>query len=111
MARYGWPNAIENEEGKLCSSAEEYFDGPFFDHEGIHAYTHSNRLVNQCNLGNFLHSNFIPDRSFADRVTSLEEGEKELFLSFMKDMLAWLPEDRKVARELAEHPFLRLTRR
>lgn len=44
---------------------------------------------------------------------SLEESEKvvqrkgkELFLSFMKGMLQWRPEDRKTARQLLEDPWL-----
>lgn len=56
----------------------------------------------------FLHNDLIPDRNLADTLPSLEEKEKENFLSFVKLMLAWHPEERRTARELAEHPFLRL---
>ena len=51
----------------------------------------------------------IPDRKLEDMLpSSLEEEEKEGFLSFAKEMLVWLPEERKTARELAKHPFLRV---
>jgi hypothetical protein len=41
-----------------------------------------------------------------DTVPSLKGEEKELFLSFARDMLTWVPAERKSARELIEHPFL-----
>ncbi|OAX80504.1 CMGC/SRPK protein kinase [Emergomyces africanus] len=89
-----WPKPIKKQEdGKLCTSAGEYFGGPFFDKDG-----------------KYLYEDLIPDRKLADTIPSrlLEEGDKEGFLSFVKMMLAWRPEERKTARELAEHPFLQL---
>lgn len=59
-------------------------------------------------LGTFLYENLIPNRKLADTLCSLEDREREDFLSFVTLMLAWLPEDRKTARELAGHPFLQL---
>lgn len=55
-----------------------------------------------------MHSELIPDRKLADTVHSLKAKEKEGFLSFAKMMLAWLPEERKTACELIEHPFLQV---
>lgn len=34
MAQYKWPEAIENEAGKLCWNATEFFGGLFFNEEG-----------------------------------------------------------------------------
>ncbi|KAK9235618.1 kinase-like domain-containing protein [Lipomyces kononenkoae] len=91
MLGYKWPEPVKKEDGKVCESAEQYFGGPFFDEDG-----------------KFLHDDLIPDRKLADTLPSLEEKESENFLSFVKMMLAWQPEERKTARELMEHPFLRL---
>ena len=60
-------------------------------------------------IGKFLYEDLIPDRKLEDMLpSSLEEEEKEGFLSFAKEMLIWLPEERKTARELAKHPFLQV---
>jgi serine/threonine protein kinase len=56
--------------------------------------------------GEFLYDDLIPTRKLEDTVPSLETGDKEAFLSFIRQMLTWLPEERKTARELMEHPFL-----
>ncbi|KAK7414462.1 hypothetical protein QQX98_006648 [Neonectria punicea] len=40
----------------------------------------------------------------AERV--LDGRNKDMFLSFVRGMLAWRPEDRKTARELLEDPWL-----
>ncbi|KAJ5212603.1 uncharacterized protein N7498_004249 [Penicillium cinerascens] len=90
MSGYQWPECVKNVEGVTCENAEKYFGGPFFDHNG-----------------KFLYEELIPDRKLTDILPLLEEKEKENFLSFAKMMLAWLPEERKTARELMEHPFLR----
>ena len=62
-------------------------------------------------IGKFLHEDLIPDRNLADTLLLLEEKQRESFLSFAKMMLAWLPEERKTARELAEHPFFQITKK
>jgi serine/threonine protein kinase len=49
----------------------------------------------------------IPSRSLADTAPFLEEEDPEAFLSFVRQMLTWLPEKRKTARELMDHPFLK----
>ncbi|OJZ91405.1 hypothetical protein ASPFODRAFT_41845 [Aspergillus luchuensis CBS 106.47] len=36
----------------------------------------------------------------------LTGDEKELFLAFITSMLKWMPEERKTAKQLLEHPFL-----
>ena len=37
---------------------------------------------------------------------SLKGKDKQLFLDFVSQMLQWLPEERKTAKELLEHPWL-----
>ena len=57
----------------------------------------------------FLYDDLIPARNLEDIVPSaVEEEERHSFLSFIRAMLTWLPEERKTARELIEHPFLKL---
>lgn len=34
MSEQKWPQPVANDTGKLCNSAREFFDGPFFDAEG-----------------------------------------------------------------------------
>ena len=58
-------------------------------------------------LGKFLHEEFLPARTTEDTVPSLEANERDAFLSFVRGMLTWLPEERKPARQLMEDPFLK----
>ncbi|GAA88019.1 hypothetical protein AKAW_06133 [Aspergillus luchuensis IFO 4308] len=81
---------LRNPEGKLCNSPAEWFDGPFFDENG-----------------EFLHKHLIPEnQTLEDTVTCLKGTEKDEFLAFARNILQWLPEDRKTAKELAEDPYL-----
>lgn len=58
-------------------------------------------------VGEFLYSELVqPDRRLEDTVTELEGVEKDRFLDFARSMLQWLPEKRKSASELLEHPFI-----
>ncbi|KAI2695856.1 hypothetical protein CBS147332_9241 [Penicillium roqueforti] len=91
MAQHNWPHPISNEAGISCSNAREYFDGPFFSDEG-----------------KFLYDDLIPARSLEATLPSLEENERDSFLSFVRGMLTWLPEERKTARQLIAHPFLNI---
>ncbi|KAE8402357.1 kinase-like domain-containing protein [Aspergillus pseudonomiae] len=92
MLDYQWSHPITTADGAIYKSCDQFFGGPFFNSDG-----------------EFLYKDLIPNRNLADTLPSLEEKERENFLSFVKSMLAWVPEERKTARELAEHPFLRLT--
>ena len=113
IAEYKWPNSIQNETGKLCCNLRDFFDGPFFNEKGRSA------LWNECPVfadffavaGEFLHENLIPTRKLEDTIPSLEEKERHAFLSFVRDMLTWCPEERKTARELIDHPFLKIGNR
>ncbi|KAL4789133.1 protein kinase [Aspergillus venezuelensis] len=86
-----WPRPITNEAGKLCNNAREFFGGPFFDEDGQFSY-----------------SSLVPKRNLEETVSCLQDKDRGIFLSFARDMLAWLPEERKTARELMDHPFLKL---
>ncbi|KAL4986570.1 protein kinase [Aspergillus falconensis] len=85
MSEYSWPQPVVNDTGKLCNNAQEFFDGPFFDAGGL-----------------------IPSRSLENTAAFLEQEDREAFLSFVRQMLNWLPEERKTARELMDHRFLKL---
>ncbi|KAJ5797051.1 uncharacterized protein N7518_005591 [Penicillium psychrosexuale] len=78
------------ERSGVCGTVE-YFSGPFFD-----------------NNGRFLLEDQIPDRKLDDTASFLEEEEREAFLDFVKGMLVWHHDARKMAGELAGHPFLQL---
>lgn len=113
MAQVEWSPAITDERGKIFKNNREYFGGPFFDEEGIDtlsyfptAYMRVSLTLIHITIGNFFYNDLIPARKLEDAVPSLEASDKEAFLSFIKQMLTWLPEKRKTARELMEHPFL-----
>ncbi|KAH8424753.1 uncharacterized protein LDX57_002496 [Aspergillus melleus] len=92
MSEHNWPQPVTNESGKLCNNSQEFFNGPFFNAED-----------------KFQHNELIPHRSLEDTVSFLEEKDREAFLSFARQMLTWHPEKRKTARELMNHPFLKLS--
>ncbi|KAI9703411.1 MAG: hypothetical protein M1820_005883 [Bogoriella megaspora] len=85
-----WGHDIPNHEGALCQTPCEYFKGPFFSSEG-----------------DFLYQELIPkNTTLSDSVFSLKREDKQLFLDFVSHMLQWLPERRKTAKELLDHPWL-----
>ena len=67
--------------------------------------------ANTLKIGKYLCEDFIPDRNLRDTLPSLEKEERENFLFFAMMMLTWLPEERKTARELMEHPFLHIPKK
>ncbi|KAJ5702116.1 hypothetical protein N7488_009664 [Penicillium malachiteum] len=89
MANNLWPKPIRGVNGKVFHSAEAFFGGPFFDEEG-----------------KFLYGGLVPDRTLEESVPFIPKSEREDFLSFVSEMLVWLPEERSSASELLEHPFL-----
>jgi hypothetical protein len=48
----------------------------------------------------------IPTISLKDRISVLEGREKDEFLGFLREMLAWRPEDRMSATEHLKHPWM-----
>jgi len=58
--------------------------------------------------GYFVHPQIIPTKvKLDDCISSMVGEEKELFLSFIRRMLQWAPEDRGTAKELRDDPWLR----
>ncbi|KAL2060824.1 hypothetical protein VTL71DRAFT_8876 [Oculimacula yallundae] len=85
-----WKRSFPAADGTWCKTAHEYYGGPFFDSKGY--FTHPETIPKGVNLD--------------DCITCMSGEEKALFLSFVRKMLQWLPEDRKTAKELREDPWL-----
>ncbi|KAJ5799272.1 uncharacterized protein N7518_001340 [Penicillium psychrosexuale] len=79
-----WAPAAHNTAGEMCNTASEWFGGPFFNENDL--IPHNPRIE--------------------DTVSTLEGGQKEQFLAFAKNILRWLPDDRKTAKELIGDPWL-----
>lgn len=109
MSEHNWPQPVTNDSCGLCNNAQEFFRGPFFNAEGGSAtILYINTSHTDCVQDDFCHSDLIPIRNLEDTIPFLEEKDGEEFLSFVRHMLTWLPEKRKTARELMDHPFLKL---
>lgn len=52
-----------------------------------------------------LRNDLVGGKKLADTVTELAGDEKEAFLDFASGMLDWVPERRKTAKELLQHPM------
>lgn len=107
MAQHSWPDPIMTDAGKPCTNGQEYFGGPFFDEQGMLCV----EFLICClpvliSIGNFLHDDLIPARKLEDTIPSLEGEDRSAFLDFVNQMVAWLPEERKSASQLMDHPFL-----
>lgn len=111
MAQHHWPHAVSNGSGIPCRNAREYFGGPFFDGNGLWPTPFIIHSLSLTCLGEFLHKDLISNRSLEGTIPSLEEKERATFLSFVRGMLTWLPEERSTARQLMEHPFLQFKSR
>lgn len=59
-----------------------------------------------CIAGNWKGSIPIPEQSLEMREIQLSGEDKELFVSFLRRILRWLPEERPTAEELAYDEFL-----
>lgn len=109
MSECNWPQPITNDAGELCNNAQEFFGGPFFNAEGgLRTTSYGNTWHTNSVQDEFRNSELIPSRSLEDTAPFFEEQDREAFLSFVRQMLTWLPEKRKTARELMDHPFLKL---
>ena len=58
-------------------------------------------------VGQFIADVPVPKNSLEQSDENLEGDNKKAFLEFMRCMLQWRPEDRKTAKELLEHPWLK----
>ncbi|RAK77699.1 kinase domain protein [Aspergillus fijiensis CBS 313.89] len=81
MREFSLPGPLRREDGRVCETAEEYF----------------------CR---FLYEDLIPDRRLGDTVSFLQGEEREAFLDLVGKMLLWNHNYRRLAGELAGHPFL-----
>ncbi|KZZ90479.1 protein kinase domain protein [Moelleriella libera RCEF 2490] len=82
---------IINQKGEKCETMNEFWGGLFFDEAG--------RTIRR---------DLVKERKqLSDAVTELAGQEKKQFLDFAGSMLQWLPEQRKTAHELLQHPFLK----
>ncbi|PYH75678.1 hypothetical protein BO82DRAFT_409357, partial [Aspergillus uvarum CBS 121591] len=77
MSEHSWLEPIPNNTGELCNNAQESFGGPFFDTEG-----------------EFQYKELTPSRTLEDTTPFLGEQDREAFLSFVRQMLTWNPEER-----------------
>jgi serine/threonine-protein kinase SRPK3 len=59
--------------------------------------------------GEFMADVEIPMTSLEEEMKSLEGEEKSSFLKFLRRMLRWRLEDRVIAAELVEEPWIRST--
>lgn len=55
--------------------------------------------------GKILRRDIVGGKKLADTVKELSGDEKDLFLDLASGMLQWLPEKRKTAKELLQHPI------
>ncbi|KAG6108854.1 hypothetical protein E4U14_003457 [Claviceps sp. LM454 group G7] len=67
----------------------EYWGGPFFDDEG--------RMIRKDLIKEW--------KGFPDFLNELTEKDRSQFLDLNNNMMGWVPETRKTAAELLEHPF------
>jgi len=59
--------------------------------------------------GEFRDPSLIPGGfSFESSITCFHGKDKELFIDFAKKMICWLPEERWTAKQLLDHPWLKL---
>ncbi|KAG6109551.1 hypothetical protein E4U13_005785 [Claviceps humidiphila] len=79
-----------NEKGEDCETMNKYWGGPFFDDDG---FMIRKELIQE-------------ERCLVSLVTELQGKDKAQFANFATGMIRWLPENRKTAKELLQHPFL-----
>lgn len=70
------------------------------------------RLTYRCHMGivltsqgKFLYDELVPCRSLEDTIPFLEEKDRETFLSFARQMLAWLPGGEKDSSRVDRSPI------
>ncbi|KAK9437382.1 protein kinase domain protein [Metarhizium brunneum] len=85
---YRLEKPVVNSRGKECNAMTEFWVGPFFNDEN-----------------DIVRTDLVERKRLADTVTELVGHEKDVFLDFASGVLQWLPENRKTARELLQHPI------
>ena len=61
------------------------------------------------NTGNWIGAVDILDVSLESSEEQFDNGDKNLFLDFIRKMLQWVPARRQTANQLLHHPWLRKT--
>ncbi|EEP78461.1 predicted protein [Uncinocarpus reesii 1704] len=87
-SQWSWGIEILNSEGKLCQNARDYFGGPFLNDNG-----------------KFRYPDLVPKMALEDTLPPWGDEGKREFLTFVKKLLTWDPEERKSAQELMKDPF------
>lgn len=108
-----WSVPARNAIGELCDDAESYFRGPFFDSQSGTQFEHRiNNTHADLLSGEFLYADMSEDRNSEDRssllaaATFIDEPERSRFVDFTRAMLAWGPDQRWTAGELATSQWL-----
>ncbi|OAA54151.1 protein kinase [Niveomyces insectorum RCEF 264] len=86
-----WDDVYVTAEGRPAKTARGYFGGPFFDVQD-----------------NFRFPKLVPSVTLEDSVPSLQGEDKHCFLDFVRQAVAWVPEERATAAELLKHPWLEI---
>lgn len=104
-----WCQPCPNDAGHECFFPREFWGGPFFNDDGMCDLDVSVQFGSHSTLGRFLHEQMIPtELSLSNTVQSLDGEDKAQFVDFVKQILKWVPEQRRTAKELLEHPWLDL---
>lgn len=63
------------------------------------------------NAGSFVAANLVARERTLEGILPecIADGDVESFLGFMRQMLCWIPGERATAKELQEHPWLKLS--
>lgn len=102
---------VTNPRGEECKTMNEFWGGPFFDDGskfslGFQTARIMEELTCCATSDKILREDLLNGGTrLADTVTELAGVEKDVFLDFASGMLQWLPEKRKTAKELLQHPF------
>lgn len=109
MREWRWAPEALNSQGKLCNNAVDFYGGPFIDDDGMCQYRSFIVSITYHVKGQFIGFKLVTfDRSLPNLVPECITAGQEMddFLDFMRQILFWLPEERKSAAELRKHPWL-----
>ncbi|KAG6263730.1 hypothetical protein E4U48_006550 [Claviceps purpurea] len=102
---------IVNSKGKACETMNEYWGGPFFDDDGTLHFQGPRLQVSSPTLSNYsvgrmIRKDLIKEKNgIPDFLNDFTEKDRSQFLDLANNMIRWLPENRKTAAELLQHPF------
>ncbi|KAG6137300.1 hypothetical protein E4U28_004643 [Claviceps purpurea] len=102
---------VVNSKGKVCETMNEYWGGPFFDDDGTSHFQEPRLQVSSPTLSNYsvgrmIRKDLIKEKNgIPDFLNDFTEKDRSQFLDLANNMIRWLPENRKTAAELLQHPF------